>query len=319
MPKRISSDELKAIAAVIGCHPDGLAADAVRKGLSFAPPTRTLQRRLAHPEASERIRTSGTGKGKHYFPVPGQSVEGIAPSNTEAGAVTTHGPFQLSPAAREIRKIVSRPRSARTPVGYDVEFLKGYRPNETFYLPLATRERLAELGQVGITDLPAGTYLRQILNRLLIDLAWNSSRLEGNTYYVCGMSLSGPTPARPSATMRCGNPSAIPTPFVSSIAVRSGASCARLCRWGAPPPRQISGSSGMRPLRFRWKTVQNSLKRSGLSYRACTRGILLVIGSVRVSLSSGEPSSSGVSNRRNQRSPLRFAEIRTHIQAVNHV
>ena len=38
------------------------------------------------------------------------------------------------------------------------------------------------MGQVGITDLPAGTYLRQILDRLLIDLAWNSSRLEGNTY-----------------------------------------------------------------------------------------------------------------------------------------
>ena len=47
---------------------------------------------------------------------------------------------------------------------------------------MATRKRLAEVGQVGITDLPAGTYLRQILDRLLIDLAWNSSRLEGNTY-----------------------------------------------------------------------------------------------------------------------------------------
>ena len=29
---------------------------------------------------------------------------------------------------------------------------------------------------------PAGTYDRQILSRLLIDLSWNSSRLEGNTY-----------------------------------------------------------------------------------------------------------------------------------------
>jgi hypothetical protein len=33
-----------------------------------------------------------------------------------------------------------------------------------------------------IADQPAGTYAKQILNRLLIDLAWNSSRLEGNTY-----------------------------------------------------------------------------------------------------------------------------------------
>jgi Fic family protein len=29
---------------------------------------------------------------------------------------------------------------------------------------------------------PAGTYARHILNRLLIELSWNSSRLEGNTY-----------------------------------------------------------------------------------------------------------------------------------------
>ncbi|HDL64733.1 MAG TPA: Fic family protein [Proteobacteria bacterium] len=38
------------------------------------------------------------------------------------------------------------------------------------------------MGQVGQADLPAGTYLRQVMDRLLIDLSWNSSRLEGNTY-----------------------------------------------------------------------------------------------------------------------------------------
>ena len=38
------------------------------------------------------------------------------------------------------------------------------------------------MGRPQVADLPAGTYARQILNRLLIDLAWNSSRLEGNTY-----------------------------------------------------------------------------------------------------------------------------------------
>ena len=29
---------------------------------------------------------------------------------------------------------------------------------------------------------PAGTYVRCITDRLLIDRSWNSSRLEGNTY-----------------------------------------------------------------------------------------------------------------------------------------
>lgn len=31
-------------------------------------------------------------------------------------------------------------------------------------------------------ECPAGTHARRIFNRLLIDLSWNSSRLEGNTY-----------------------------------------------------------------------------------------------------------------------------------------
>ena len=38
------------------------------------------------------------------------------------------------------------------------------------------------MGQAGQPKLPAGTYVRQVLDRLLIDLSWNSSRLEGNTY-----------------------------------------------------------------------------------------------------------------------------------------
>ncbi len=41
---------------------------------------------------------------------------------------------------------------------------------------------MAEIGQVGVEDLPVGSYFRQLLDRLFIDLSWNSSRLEGNTY-----------------------------------------------------------------------------------------------------------------------------------------
>jgi Fic family protein len=52
----------------------------------------------------------------------------------------------------------------------------------TFYLPEQLRRKLADLGQVGLAQLPAGTYLRQVMDRLLIDLSFNSSRLEGNTY-----------------------------------------------------------------------------------------------------------------------------------------
>jgi Fic family protein len=67
-------------------------------------------------------------------------------------------------------------------VGYNRAFLDSYRPNETFYLTAAIRRHLAEIGRSSEAERPAGTYVRQILGRLLIDLSWNSSRLEGNTY-----------------------------------------------------------------------------------------------------------------------------------------
>src|SRR3990167_1059996 len=67
-------------------------------------------------------------------------------------------------------------------VHYNPGFLKSYQPNHTFYLSAAVRADLLKLGQVESAVRPAGTYARTILNRLLIDLSWNSSRLEGNTY-----------------------------------------------------------------------------------------------------------------------------------------
>lgn len=38
-----------------------------------------------------------------------------------------------------------------------------------------------EEGKPDFEEQPAGIYARQILNRLLVDLSWNSSQLEGNT------------------------------------------------------------------------------------------------------------------------------------------
>jgi Fic/DOC family len=70
----------------------------------------------------------------------------------------------------------------RTPVGYDHGFLNSYQPNETWYLTEQERLTLAGIGRPAMVGAEAGTYARQILGRLLTDLAWNSSRLEGSTY-----------------------------------------------------------------------------------------------------------------------------------------
>ena len=81
-----------------------------------------------------------------------------------------------------MRDYVRQPIQQRKPVGYNREFLESYRPNETFYLPPDIREHLGRIGRPPGAERPAGTYARDIMNRLLIDLSWASSRLEGNTY-----------------------------------------------------------------------------------------------------------------------------------------
>jgi hypothetical protein len=69
-------------------------------------------------------------------------------------------------------------------VPYQRAFLNDYQPNQTFYLPEQVRTHLKTTGQPNIAERTAGTYARQILERLLIDLSFNSSRLEGNTYSI---------------------------------------------------------------------------------------------------------------------------------------
>lgn len=87
-------------------------------------------------------------------------------------------------AERErLRGLLRRPLAQRKRVDYNKDFLDAYEPNVTFYLPEALRENLWRAGQSdGMARLPAGTYVRSVMNRVLIDLSWNSSRLEGNTF-----------------------------------------------------------------------------------------------------------------------------------------
>jgi len=103
---------------------------------------------------------------------------------TDAGARDETGQpvVPLSEAGAAIRDYIRQPPEARKPVGYDRKFLDRYRPNDSFYLTEQDRCHLATVGRPQIAEQPAGTYAKQILSRLLIDLSWNSSRLEGNTY-----------------------------------------------------------------------------------------------------------------------------------------
>lgn len=77
---------------------------------------------------------------------------------------------------------VRRPLYKRNPVAYADDWFDAYQANITFYIPLEFRLRLHKAGKRSNGEDPAGTYAHKIFNRLLIDLSYNSSRLEGNTY-----------------------------------------------------------------------------------------------------------------------------------------
>jgi hypothetical protein len=90
--------------------------------------------------------------------------------------------LSVSPEGGIIRDLVRQPLIRRKPVGYQRSFLEDYQPGVTFYLSESLRSQFHEMGHTPARERPAGTYAREILNRLLIDLSWASSRLEGNTY-----------------------------------------------------------------------------------------------------------------------------------------
>lgn len=184
MPKRIPEQELDAILAAVAAHPEGVQVSTIREGLPYDMPPRLLQRRLALLVEQKRLIAEGRAKGRRYRLPPGDITVRVKPAKL---AITGH-PAQLeiypavSPEAKAIRNAVRAPIQERRPVGYQRDFLHDYRPNETYYLPAETRLRLLEMGRPPNGGRPAGTYARTIYSRLLIDLSWNSSRLEGNTY-----------------------------------------------------------------------------------------------------------------------------------------
>jgi hypothetical protein len=189
MPKEISSTELNAVVQAVAALPQPASLEEIAGKLPLSLARRTLQRRLAQLVAEKRLTALSERAGRRYQ-APGVSVRGLAtlPSWSEAvpafvaEAQANFDPIPLSAAARETQRRVDRPITLRNPVGYVFSFLDGYRPNVSAYLPPRLRKKLADLGRTTGEALPAGTHLRKVMDRLLIDLSWNSSRLEGNTY-----------------------------------------------------------------------------------------------------------------------------------------
>lgn len=188
MPKRrIEAAEIDAIEAAVASHPGGgPAIQDIAGALAVPLNTRTLQRRLSKLIKDGKVEKKGKAAGTRYYLLQKPSTPGLK-TETATEPDEDHEPnltvsLPCSPAGLEVFNAVARPRQERKPVSYKRDFLDAYRPNQTFYLLPETRQELALIGRVTEKVEPAGTYARQVLDRLLIELSFHSSRLEGNRY-----------------------------------------------------------------------------------------------------------------------------------------
>ena len=187
--------QLDLLEALIREFPDGIGptelSDLYKEVSGTRILDRTMRRRLEALQRQDRVRSEGAARATRYYalpvptntqPIPADAKEASAAHEQRAAPHAEEGYVPLSPEGAEVRALIRRPISGRQPIGYNEEFIGSYQPGETWYLPEEMRKRLHEMGRTPDADRPAGTFARDVFEILLIDLAWASSRLEGNKY-----------------------------------------------------------------------------------------------------------------------------------------
>jgi Fic family protein len=167
--------EIEEILAILEKNPEGLSTSQISELIGFSSNSKTLQRRLGSLSDAGLILKMGEKKARKYYP-SNMSKKGNNGHLTD----TPHEIF--SPKSQKTLKFLDTPLHARDKMSYNRDFLDSYVPNKTAYVPKSLRKQLFKEGKRFDKALAAGTYARQICQRLLIDLSYNSSRLEGNTY-----------------------------------------------------------------------------------------------------------------------------------------
>ena len=149
-------------------EPIGLPELMLRLGEGFKE--RSVRRWLGLLVEEGSVKKIGQKRGTKYF----------AASRSDETVVDVSSCF--SSASLKAIEDIKKPLFERQPVAYADDWFDDYQPNLTYYLPEALRQQLLASGGRANEQDPAGTYAHQIFNRLIIDLSYNSSRLEGNTY-----------------------------------------------------------------------------------------------------------------------------------------
>ena len=163
------------IVRLLDGHPEGLVRGQIEKSLRFSIHYKTLQRRLSDLAEAGKITRSGSRKAARYYSVNVPLQENKGQYKRKDGGI-------FGKNSKKVLKFLDSPPRARPKVSYKRALVEEYTPNKTAYVPADMRKKLLAEGQLSDEELAAGTYAQHICQRLLIDLSWNSSRLEGNTY-----------------------------------------------------------------------------------------------------------------------------------------
>jgi Fic family protein len=89
--------------------------------------------------------------------------------------------FRASPEGARIEREVRQSRQKRKVVEFRPDFLQNY-PQNGHFLSEPLRDQLHRLGTPPESEKPTGSFAQDILQRLVVDLSWASSHLEGITY-----------------------------------------------------------------------------------------------------------------------------------------
>lgn len=177
-----TASEISALSAVLAKHPHGASLEQIIEGAGLTVSERTVMRRLSEMVSQGTVSKTGLSRAARYSLAVSKPALGRTSKAESPIALQPDLFVPLSKAGGEVMKLVSKPLSARKPIAYNRDFLEGYRPNKKFYLTEQERRKLREIGRTNTPNESAGTHAHRVLGRLLIDLSWNSSRLEGNTY-----------------------------------------------------------------------------------------------------------------------------------------
>lgn len=160
----------------------GASVAAGRIQAHVGEPRATVNRALGRLVEGGLIDRHGAGRGVVYRAPFASAPTGAfvvhAREPAPALGAATSG-FSWTYQGGLLAGLLCAPLGTRVPVSYKRDFVDSYQPNVTSLLPAGLAAQLLEAGK-SREQQPAGTYARKVLEQLLIDLSWFSSRLEGN-------------------------------------------------------------------------------------------------------------------------------------------